>query len=102
MFTTGRAKWYDGGTECNLCPKEAMWGGLCVDCRTLPHPRPESKAWNDAIKAAAKWLEEWGKCTCEAPKDVHSVECVVTTNRATANAMKESLRKTQEVGAIGC
>lgn len=93
MTTTKRTKWGDGGVECNLCPKDAVSVGLCDDCKILPEPRTEAKVWNDAIEAAAKWLEGLEECFCQPAEALHSNDCLVVANRVTANAMRESLLK---------
>lgn len=96
MDTKKRVKWYDGGTECNLCENEAMWSGLCESCKKLPEPRTESKIWNDAILAAAKWLSDVEECFCEEGAGLHDTGCSVVANRCLANEMKDSLLKTKE------
>src|SRR5262245_61883274 len=84
-------KWHDGGTQCNLCDKEAMWGGLCADCKELPHPRAESKTWNAAIDAAAKWLSELEECHCKTSEGLHTNDCLVVAQRVMADQMKNAL-----------
>lgn len=86
-----KMKWADGGEQCNLCANPAVYVGLCKDCHKLPEPRTESKIWNEAIDAAAKFLAEAEECFCTARNGLHTADCLVVANRCMADAMKEAL-----------
>jgi hypothetical protein len=96
MTTSKRAKWFDRGIECNLCTKDAVYSGLCEECHKLPEPRTESKAWNEAIEAAAKWLEGIEECFCQN-EESHEDSCMGVVNLVTAEAMRKSLLRPREV-----
>lgn len=94
MTISKAARWGDGGEMCNICvQKPAQNVGLCEDCKKLPEPRTESKIWNDAIDAAAKYIEDVEECFCPKESGMHGNDCLVVANRCIADAMKSALQR---------